>query len=132
MFQLQQIKDAHSKVKSGTDFPYYIQTLKSIGVIKYNTYVNNGRATYYGVNDFEVTSAATYKKINIANISDKDRFKHYLKNHQRGQTDYQTFCEQAAATGVEKWTVSIIEMTCTYFNKYNAVMLLAQIPIAKN
>ena len=67
-------------------------------------------------------------KINIANISDKERFKHYLKNHQRGQTDYATFCNHSAETGVEKWTVDMSEMTCTYFDKSNTKMFEEQIP----
>lgn len=32
MFTIQQIKDAHSKVKSGADFPAYIQDIKKLGV----------------------------------------------------------------------------------------------------
>ena len=33
MFTLEQIKLAHSKVKSGADFPAYIKELKALGVI---------------------------------------------------------------------------------------------------
>ncbi len=38
MFQLTDIKDAHSKVKSGADFPNYVQDLIKLGVKKYETY----------------------------------------------------------------------------------------------
>ena len=33
MFTVSQIKEAHSKVKSGADFPKYIQEIKGFGVI---------------------------------------------------------------------------------------------------
>lgn len=32
MFTVEQIEEAHSKVKSGTDFPNYIQEIKNLGV----------------------------------------------------------------------------------------------------
>ena len=32
MFTIQQIKDAHSKVKSGADFPKYMQDIIALGV----------------------------------------------------------------------------------------------------
>ena len=52
MFTLQAIKDAHSKVKSGADFPTYIQELKVLGITKYDTYVRDGHAVYFGNEDF--------------------------------------------------------------------------------
>ena len=39
---MQQLKAAHSKVKSGADFPAYIRKIKALGVTHYDTYVNNG------------------------------------------------------------------------------------------
>ena len=127
-FELNDIKAAHAKVASGADFPRYIQDLVQMGVKKYDCFVNNGRTVYFGEDDFQVKSASRYARINIANISDKERFKHYLKNHQRGQTDYPTFCNQCAQTGVQKWTVDMESMTCTYFDKQAHIMLEEEIP----
>jgi hypothetical protein len=42
MFTIEQIKAAHSKVKSGTDFPAYVQELIALGVTGYETYVADG------------------------------------------------------------------------------------------
>lgn len=131
MFTLQSIKDAHSKVKSGADFPAYVQELISLGLVSYDVFVTDGHAVYTGKENFELSSPAGYKKLLVANISDKERFKHYLKNHQRGQTDYATFCNDAATTGVEKWTVDTTKMTCTYYDKQNNEMLVEEIPSVK-
>lgn len=130
MFTLQAIKDAHSKVKSGADFPKYIQELIVLGIQKYDAFVVDGHIVYSGKEDFELSSPPAYKKLVVANISDKERFKHYLKNHQRGQTDYTTFCNDAAETGVEKWTVDMQNMTCIYYDKSNTLMVEEQIPTA--
>ena len=127
MFELIEIDAAHAKVLSGVDFPNYIQDLIKLGVKTYSTYVINGQTIYLGDNDYELKSKRKYLPLRIANISDKDRFKHYLKNHQRGQTDYQTFCSNCAETGVEKWTVDMNNMTCTYYDKANNKMLEEQI-----
>ena len=130
MFTLKEIKEAHTRVKSGADFPKYIQELMVLGVTKYDTYVRDGHTVYFGNAAIQIRSVASYKPLRVANISDKERFKHYLKNHQRGQTDYPTFCSDAAATGVEKWTVDITKMTCIYYDKLNNPMLEEQIPKA--
>ncbi len=123
MFDLNEIKTAHAKVKSGADFPTYIQDLKKIGVKKYITYVKDGHTEYFGDNNFQIKSEPTYSRLTIANISDKERFKHFLKSHQRGQTDFTTFSNNSAETGVEKWITDIEIMTCTYYDKSNEIML---------
>lgn len=128
MFELKEIKEAHSKVKSGADFPNYVQDLIKLGVKKYDTYVKDGHTLFFGEDNYQIQSEPKYSELRVGNISDKERFKHYLKSHQRGQTDYPTFCNHAAETGVEKWTVDMSQMTCTYYDKSNNKMLEEQIP----
>lgn len=128
IFELKEISEAHSKVKSGADFPNYVQDLIKLGVKKYDTYVSDGHTLFLGDDNYQIQSEPKYSELNIANISDKERFKHYLKSHQRGQTDYPTFCNHSAETGVEKWTVDMSQMTCTYYDKSNNKMLEEQIP----
>ena len=128
MFQLEEIKVAYSKVKSGADFPTYVQDLIQLGVKKYDTYVSDGHTLFFGNENYLLKSEPKYSKLNVANISDKERFKHYLKSHQQGQTEYPTFCNHSAGAGVEKWTVDMSQMTCTYYDKANDKMFEEQIP----
>ena len=128
MFTSKDIKVAHSMVKSGADFQNYVQELIKLGVKKYDFYVRDGHALYFGDNDYQLKTESAYTVLNIANISDKERFKHYLKNHQRGQTDYPSFCNNSAETGVLKWTVDMVKMSCTYYDKFNNKMLEEHIP----
>ena len=129
IFELKEIKEAQATVKSGADFPKYVQELSRLGVKKYETYVHDGHTVYFGDDDYQIKSRRSYSKLNIANISDKERFKHYLKRYQRAQTDYATFCKNSAETGVERWTVDISRMTCTYYDKLNNKMLEEPIAI---
>jgi uncharacterized protein YbcV (DUF1398 family) len=129
MFQLKDIKDAHSKVKTGADFPVYIQDLIKLGVIKYDTFVNDGHAIFFGADDYQIQSEPKYSVLIVADKSDEESFKNNLKIHQQGQTDYLTFCKHSAEAGIEKWTVEMKSMTCTYYDKSNHKMLEEKIPV---
>ena len=128
MFTLDQIKAAHSKVMSGADFPNYIQTLIKLGVTFYETYVSDGHTDYLGTNDYKTSSAPKYPQLIIAEQSDVEQFRLDLKAHQQGKADYATFCNDCAKSGVEKWTVRMDQMTCTYHDKAGNEMLQELIP----
>ena len=128
MFTVEQIESAHSKVRSGADFPKYIQEIKQMGVTAFETWVKDSHTEYFGKNDYQTRSQPQYKDLTISDSSDKEKFSHYLKIHQKGETDYFTFCSQCAETGIEKWIVCLDEMTCTYYNKAGNKILEEQIP----
>ncbi|MFD2522720.1 DUF1398 domain-containing protein [Emticicia soli] len=128
MFTLSQIKEAHAKVKSGADFPKYVQELSALGILVYTTYVSDGHTEYIGTDSHTLTSEAKYTTLAIASESNAEAFKNHLKSHQQGQTDYPTFCKQAAETGTQKWVVDVVNMTCTYYDTQAHVMLVEVIP----
>ncbi len=128
MFTIGQIQEAHSKVKSGSDFPRYIQDLKKMGVVYYHTFVGDGHSDYFGADDFKTSSPGKYSALPIADTIQNDQFKADLKAHQQGQTDYLTFCSDCAKSGVDSWTVRMDEMTCTYYSKSGIEMLVEQVP----
>ena len=128
MFTIEQIAAAHSKVKSGADFPAYIQDLKKLGVLSYQTFVSDGHTDYYGENNYRTSSPAKYSEMSISERSNKDEFTSGLKEHQQGKSDYLTFVKMSAGTGVEKWVVNITKMTCTYYDKLGNEILLEKVP----
>lgn len=128
MFTLEQIKTAHSKVKSGADFPAYIQEIKSFGVTYYEAFVTDGHIDYFGENNFQISAPIKYEPLVIVDVCDAEQFKTDLLAHQQGQTNYLTFCNDCAKSGIEKWVVCFEKMTCTYFDKANNEILVEQIP----
>ncbi|WP_028665985.1 DUF1398 domain-containing protein [Runella zeae] len=128
MFSIDQIKEAHSKVKSGADFPAYIQEIKALGVTFYETYVSDGHTTYWGINDYQTSTYPKYEPLTVASQTHQESFQMQLKEHQQGKTDYMTFVEMCAQTGIEKWAVCIDKMTCTYFDCTGNAILVEQIP----
>jgi uncharacterized protein YbcV (DUF1398 family) len=128
MFTIAQIKEAHARVETGADFPTYIQDLIALGVLGYDTFVNDGHIEYFGADNFRAAATDTYNNIVIAPSANKERFIEFLVMHQGGQTDYLTFCNHAAQCGIAKWSVNIIEMTCTYYDQSGAAILIEKIP----
>ena len=128
MFTLKQIEEAHSKVKSGADFPRYIQKIKTLGVTEFETWVKDSHTVYYGANGYKIASNPMYENLEIKDSSLPSKFEHFLSIHQRGETDYHTFCKDCAATGIEKWTASLIKMNCTYYDKAGNEILIENIP----
>ena len=85
MFTIEQIKAAHSNVKSGADFPKYIREIKALGVTSYETWVKDSHTQYFGADNYRTSSSLMYEDKHIANSSDKIKFEHYLKIHQQGE-----------------------------------------------
>jgi len=129
MFTIEQIKTAHSKVKSGADFPNYVQDLLKLGVIYYDeTYVADGHTDYFGKQDYKISTEEKYDKLIIADNSNLSQFQTDIKAHQQGKTNYPTFCADCAKSGIEKWTVDMAIMTCSYYDKAGNEMLVEIIP----
>ncbi len=128
MFTTEQLKQAHSKVKSGADFPQYIKDIAALGVQQYETFVRDGHTEFKGTGGHQAQWEAKYAEQAIATQSDKETFVAKLKEHQQGQSDYPSFCKSCAETGIEKWIVNIPAMTCTYYNMAGQEVLVEAIP----
>jgi uncharacterized protein YbcV (DUF1398 family) len=128
MFTVEQIEAAHSKVKSGADFPAYIKEIKSLGITHYEAYVADGHIDYHGANNYTAKVPAKYDPLVIADIPKSGEFKAELVAHQQGKTDFVTFIKMCATFGIEKWAICIDKMTCTYYDKAENEILIEQIP----
>jgi uncharacterized protein YbcV (DUF1398 family) len=128
MFTIEQIFAAHDKVKSGADFPTYIREIKELGVIGFETRVIDSQTEYIGKDGYKITSQPQYENLTIHDVTDRESFLSYLKMHQQAATDYFTFCQHCAATGIEKWYADLDAMTCTYFDKHKNEILVEMIP----
>jgi len=117
MFSIEEIKASESKIKTGADFPQFIKEIKEIGVVRNDVYVSNGLSIYFDSEDHSVqASPDEYPSLVINDKSSVDKLRHALQVHQKGETNYITFCRQAADAGVEKWIIDLKEMSCTYLD----------------
>lgn len=117
MFNIEEIKSAESKINSGADFPQFIKAIKEMGVVRNDVYVSNGLSIYFDSEDHSTqASPDEYPELIINDEASVNKLQHALKIHQQGETDYFTFCKQAADAGVEKWVIDLHKMTCTYLD----------------
>ena len=128
MFALQQLKAAHAKVKSGADFPAYVQEIKKLGLLHYDFQVKNGQTEYYGANGLQVNSDAIYPEKTISIQSSSVAVRQIIADHQQGKSDFLTFCQQVADAGVKKWVVDTQAMMCTYYDLADNSMVAEPIP----
>lgn len=127
-FRLEDIKTEHQKVKSGADFPPYIQAIKRLGVSHYITYVSDGHTEYFDTDHQSIQTGSQYQNITVSENINLENFKRRLQLHQQGGTDYMTFCNDCAAYGVEGWKMDLNAMTCAYFSENNDEVLVERIP----
>ena len=128
MFTKEQIIAAHSKVKSGADFPAYIQEIKALGVTHYECYVTDGHTDYHGANGHTANVPAKYDALIIADSTDAEQFKAELIAHQQGKSTFLEFIKAIASYGIASWTISMEKMTCTYYDKAGREVLVEKIP----
>ncbi|MFC7348532.1 DUF1398 domain-containing protein [Chryseobacterium zhengzhouense] len=127
-FTIDEIKAEHQKVKSGADFPNYIQAIKNLGVSHYKALVADGNTKYFDLENNFAETGAKYDTLRISENLNLEQFKSRLKLHQQGGTDYMTFCKDCAENGVESWKMDLNVMTCTYFDKNGNDILVEIIP----
>jgi uncharacterized protein YbcV (DUF1398 family) len=99
-----------------------------LGVSDYEIYVADGNAEYSGKGDFKISSGPKYDDLKIAEQYNAEQFKSDLKAHQQGQTNYTTFCNDCAKSGIQKWVISMKKMTCTYYDRTGNEVLTELIP----
>lgn len=129
MFTIENIQAATAKVKFGSDFPKFVKEIKALGVKRNDVYVSNGLSIYFdGEDNAQQISPDEYPTLTINEESSAGKLEHALQVHQQGETDYFTFCKQAADAGVEKWVTDLEEMTCTYLDAEGHELVKKTIP----
>lgn len=127
MFTIEEIQEAEQRVKSGADFPHFAATLKGIGVTRFDVYVINGLAIYFGKDDETVEGSPVYESLLIEQNASSEELADALKEHQSGNIDFITFCRQAAGAGVEKWVVDLQTMKISYLDSAGNEVLVEEI-----
>ena len=122
------MKAAHARVKSGEDFPAYVQEIKEMGLLRYDFMVKDGRTTYHGANGFQVSSDRSYGEKTISAQASPAAVKQIIAEHQQGKSDFPTFCTLVADAGVEKWLVDTEAMLCSYYDRSGNSMVAEPIP----
>ncbi|TFF34487.1 DUF1398 domain-containing protein [Mucilaginibacter psychrotolerans] len=128
MFTLPQLKAAHAKVKSGADFPAYVQEIMQMGLQYYEFKVANGQTTYHGADGFNISSDPIYPDKTISTDASPATVRQIIADHQQGKSDFMSFCQLVADAGVVKWVVDARSMLCSYYDLVGNTMVAEPIP----
>ncbi|RYD91206.1 MAG: DUF1398 domain-containing protein [Sphingobacteriales bacterium] len=130
-FTLEEVDAAHTKVKSGADFPQYVKDLKDLGMTGYTVDARTGKTTYSDTEGALLATAMAYVPLLLNEVLNREQFAQRLKLHQQGGTDYPTFCKDCTDNGVAGWLLDFDKMTCTYFDVQGNDVLTEQIAAVK-
>ena len=128
MFTKELIEAAHAKVKSGSDYPAYVQELKSLGIISHEVKLIDGQWIFRGLGHRFVEFKSAVHVNSISPLVKPKHFKDILMNHQHGKTDYPTFYKEASECGVERWISDFETMKVSYLGFGNVVIDVEAIP----
>ena len=125
-FSLETIQQAQ-QMYTGPDFPKLIREFKKIGMVS-NTYdLQAGLITYVSNSGASIEVSAPALKSEIGQ-SDGQSAIAALKRNQTGASDFPTFCRDIAKAGIYKWVSDLVQMTCSYYDINEAVLIQETIP----
>jgi uncharacterized protein YbcV (DUF1398 family) len=128
MFTKSQIELAAGRTRTGADYPKFVQELKDIGVRGYEHLVATGITNFLGDGGYQVTMSNPQESLAISERPSHESLKKAIESHQDGQTDYATFCKQAAESGVAVWVANFDRMHVVYYGLYGNEILTEPIP----
>src|SRR4051794_21639989 len=92
----------------------YLHGLEAIGVVRFESFVTDGRSEYFGADGHRVVSPAHHEVLEVVAPSDRDTFLRHLREHSEGKSSYLEMSQGLAESGVEKWVADTAALTMTY------------------
>lgn len=130
MVSLTKIRESVDRIRTGEDFPAFSCDMREFGVSRIDVYMVNGMASFYCEGGHALHTAAAYANLSINSDSSVFNLISSLKYHRKGEFDFVTFCFEAAAAGVEKWVVDLLQMEVRYYDSKGSCILCTEIPRA--
>lgn len=116
MFTLEAINRGHEQF-TGPNFPKLIAYFKDLGMVENTVDIQSGQVTYHSKAGKILEKTGYRVMIPVSDQVNLDQFVTILRHHQAGETDFPTFCQEAAEAGVYKWVIDLEAMTCSYLDK---------------
>jgi uncharacterized protein YbcV (DUF1398 family) len=126
-FSLQAIHEAH-KLYTGPDFPKLIREFQSMGILENCHNLETGIVTYIHLDGTRLEEPSMKVDFNIDESANVETALLALRRNQQGVTDFPTFCEEIARAGIYQWVSDLEKMTCSYYDKQDALVIEETIP----
>ncbi|WP_272158093.1 DUF1398 family protein [Streptococcus sp. HN38] len=131
MFTLEAINQGHVQF-TGPDFPKLIAYFKDLSMVENTVDIQSGQVTYRSQTGQTLEKQGYQATVPVSDQANLDQFVTILRNHQAGQTDFLTFCQETAEAGIYKWVTDLEAMTCSYVDKVEQPVFVEAVPSVKN
>lgn len=126
-FTLQAIQEAQAKY-TGSDFPKLIREFKRIGVVKNIYDLSNGTIVYEDKDGITIELHVDDIRNDVTIQCERELALKALKRNQVGESTFMDFCTEMAHFGVYKWISNLDDMTCSYYDLNDKVIIVEDIP----
>lgn len=120
--QINQIKNEHNG-----NFPVLVKNYIEYGIVKFQTCASTAKTMYFDKDENSVYDEQDFFNFKIGELN-TDKFKVDLVDHQQGKTDFPTWLELTAGSGIAYWIVDLNEKTCIYYDLNNNPIHIEMIP----
>ena len=127
MFTMAQIDDLHARLGHADTLADYLRSLAMVGVVRFDSYVADGRSEYFSSDGRSVVSPAHHDVLAVAEMSDRDMLLDHLRRHGDGETSYVEMSGGLAESGVEKWVADTTGLTMTYLDRAGVPLLVEHV-----
>ena len=117
---------------TGPDFPKLIAYFKDWGMVENTVDIQSGQVVYCSKSGQTLEKQGYQVTIPVSDRVNLDQFVTILRNHQAGQTDFPTFCQETAEAGIYKWVIDLEAMTCSFMDKAEQAVFVETVPNSTN
>lgn len=122
-----EIDEIHARVGRADSLAEYLRALGAIGVVRFESFVNDGHSEFFGADGSRVVSPTYHELLEVAEVSDRSTCREHLRRHNDGETSYLEMSQGLAASGIEKWVADTSALTMSYCDRAGVSLLVEQI-----
>lgn len=115
------------KANGDGNFPKLMESYREYGIAKFQTCASTAKTMYFDKEENNAYDEEDFFNFPIGELN-IDKFKSDLLDHQQDKTDFPTWLELTAASGIAYWIVDLSEKTCIYYDIDNNPVLTELIP----
>lgn len=115
------------KLNANGNFPKLVKSYQEYGIVKFQTCASTAKTMYFDQTENFVYDETDFFSFKIGEVN-IEKFKADLIAHQQGETDFPTWLELTASSGVAYWIVDLNTKTCVYYDLANNQLYTEMIP----
>jgi len=126
-FSLESIHKAQN-LFTGPDFPKLVREYRKMGIVTNIYNIETGLIIYENKSGKQIKDSGIKVNFEIIQSAVYEQALLSLQRNQKGESDFLTFCEEIGRAGIYKWVVDLENMTCSYYDKKENIVISEKVP----